>query len=283
MLPVGVQAQDYSLDPNYGTIPLNSYIYPDPYTINVRSGGSVDASTLGSPCVGYISDAPDLRVDYQAGSAPLIIGVQSDADTTLVINMPDGSWVCDDDSGYLLNPLISLDVPASGQYDIWVGSYGEQTYHDAALNFTSNSDASYNLPETYTDPTAWPMFGGTSLYSGFTPDPSRYRVRAGGPSQARLLGSACAGYLSVEPTMRLYFSAGKFPLYIMAESSQDTTIVVRAPDQLWYCDDDSGGNLNPALLFNQPRSGEYLVWLGSYVADEEPYAELLFSELGPGR
>ena len=35
---------------------------------------------------------------------------------------PDGSWLCDDDSGDGLSPLLTLVNPESGIYDIWVGS-----------------------------------------------------------------------------------------------------------------------------------------------------------------
>ena len=61
---------------------------------------------------------------YNAGSMPLIFSVSSDVDTTLVVNAPNGSWHCDDDSGVNgSNPQVRFDSPQSGQYDIWVGTY----------------------------------------------------------------------------------------------------------------------------------------------------------------
>jgi hypothetical protein len=42
------------------------------------------------------------------------------ADTTLVINAPDGSWICADDVNGV-NPAVSIN--AAGQYDVFVGSY----------------------------------------------------------------------------------------------------------------------------------------------------------------
>ena len=41
---------------------------------------------------------------------------------TLVVNLPDGSWLCKDDFQGT-NPGLVLPRPMSGQYDVWVGSY----------------------------------------------------------------------------------------------------------------------------------------------------------------
>ena len=48
----------------------------------------------------------------------------SQDDTTLVINAPDGEWYCDDDGAGYPNPELTFASPMSGQYDIWVGTYG---------------------------------------------------------------------------------------------------------------------------------------------------------------
>lgn len=127
-------AQNYSLNPTYGTASLNAGFSPDPYVVTVQSGGSRDASSLSSSCRGFIADAPDVRLNYGAGSFPLIFSVNASADTTLVINGPDGSWYCDDDSGNAgMNPAIRFGSPRSGQYDIWVGTYGSATLQPAQL------------------------------------------------------------------------------------------------------------------------------------------------------
>jgi hypothetical protein len=41
----------------------------------------------------------------------------------LLVLDPAGNWVCDDDSGDVLNPAISFDNPVSGDYVVWVGTY----------------------------------------------------------------------------------------------------------------------------------------------------------------
>jgi len=117
-------AQDTSASPVSGRVTLNAGFDPDPYRISVTPGGSIDAqSAVSSQCRGYISNAADFELTYRAGNWPLIIEVEASADTTLVINGPDGEWYCDDDSGEGSNPRIRFSNPQGGVYDIWVGTY----------------------------------------------------------------------------------------------------------------------------------------------------------------
>jgi S1-C subfamily serine protease len=56
---------------------------------------------------------------------------------------------------------------------------------------------------------------------------------------------------------------------------------VNTPNGEWICDDDSGGNFDPLVQFDDPQSGVYDIWVG--VFDEEnsnPNATLYLSELG---
>src|SRR5438105_2769806 len=82
-------AQNVDLDPTYGTTVLDTGFQPDPFVVQVRSGGSIDAQSINPGCKGFIASAPDVRISFNAGSLPLIISVASDADTTLVVNGPD--------------------------------------------------------------------------------------------------------------------------------------------------------------------------------------------------
>ena len=130
-------AQDINADPNFGTLTLRSGFMPDPRVVAVRSGGDINAETIGSSCRGFISDAPDVRLVYSAGSLPLIISVDSAADTTLVVNAPDGQFYCDDDGGVNgLNPMVRFDDPQSGRYEIWVGTYGSSSIEHARLHIS---------------------------------------------------------------------------------------------------------------------------------------------------
>ena len=140
-----VRAQDWRLDPIYETVTLRAGFTPDPYEVRLVSGGSVDVQrNIGSRadgrvgdrrCRGFVANAPDVRLRFTAGSGvlPLIISVDSSADTTLVVNGPDGVWYCDDDSGQGLNPSLRFTNPQSGQYDIWVGTFGGSSMEPATL------------------------------------------------------------------------------------------------------------------------------------------------------
>lgn len=134
---IPASAQDYRQNPNYGTVNLRTGFTPDPRVVSVRAGGNIDASRING-CRGLISNAPDVRLNYQAGSLPLIISVASSADTTLVINGPDGRWYCDDDGGENgLNPSVRFNGARSGQYDIWIGTYSSGNgFPPAQLNIS---------------------------------------------------------------------------------------------------------------------------------------------------
>ena len=118
-------AQDYNANTNYGDLQLQAGFTPDPALINLQAGGSLDAADRFDTCKGFIAQAADVRLMWSGsskGGSPVKISVVSNADTTLVINGPDGRWYCDDDSGEDSNPSLTL-TPQNGRYEIWVGTY----------------------------------------------------------------------------------------------------------------------------------------------------------------
>jgi len=129
-----VAAQNPSLAPTFGSVTLNSGFLPDPVVRNVVAGGTIQTNLGGVNT--HVANAPDFRLYYTAGKLPLTIHVESAADTTLLINLPDGTWVADDDSGGNLNPLLKFARPQSGRYDIYVGTFAKGTAPQAALHIT---------------------------------------------------------------------------------------------------------------------------------------------------
>lgn len=119
-----VLAQDVSRRPSFGTLNLNANFMPDPTVVNVTAGGTLPAERLGgAQCVGSIANAPDVRLNYRAGQGlPLYLSVVANADTVLVVNLPNGQWACNDDFEGV-NPGLIFRNPQSGQYDIWIGHY----------------------------------------------------------------------------------------------------------------------------------------------------------------
>ncbi|MBO6795537.1 hypothetical protein [Maricaulis sp.] len=277
-------AQDFTQPATAGSVSLNSGFTPDPHTAQITSGGTISASNVGGNCRGWIANAPDYSVSYSAGNLfDLTIGVDSNSDTTLVINDPNGNWYCDDDGGEGLNPLISFSNPLSGRYDVWVGSYQSGEYASSTLSVSEIGEVAehYDQPTVYGPDYSLPaLYGSVSLNSGFAPDPYRVNVVSGGQFAASDVRSGCRGWVAGPPDFELSFSAGSLPLIISANSSSDTTLLINDPNGNWHCDDDGGNaGLNPALTFHNAMSGTYDIWIGSYRQGENANASLSISEL----
>ena len=61
-------------------------------------------------------------------------------------------------------------------------------------------------------------------------------------------------------------------------SRSDTTLVVNGPNGEWYCDDDSGEDINPLVTLGS-NAGRYEIWVGTYdIVDPQP-AVLSISEV----
>ena len=109
---------------NFGVHRLNGGFMPDPMTVSVVSGGSLNVRNmgLGAGCTGYATSNPDFILQYNNAASFLRFFVRAQGDTALVINDASGNWHCNDDA-VGTNPMVSIDNPPSGQYDIWVSSY----------------------------------------------------------------------------------------------------------------------------------------------------------------
>ena len=127
---------DDTLPSTFGTVTLASGFQPDPYLQHILAGGRIEASSVGQGCAGFVAEAPDFRVIYQGGGAPLGFSVTSQADTSLLINAPDGRWYCDDNGAGGINPSLVWGTPPSGQYDIYIGTvepYSSVGYPESQL------------------------------------------------------------------------------------------------------------------------------------------------------
>lgn len=125
----------------------------DPVAVSVHAGQRYAPSAFGATdasCRGLFATYPNYTLEYVAGSAPLRIYADATTDTALMINLPDGSWRCNDDgkvAGYAgQNPVVDLDAPASGVYHVWVGSYAASATNPPARLFVSELKSSLPLP-----------------------------------------------------------------------------------------------------------------------------------------
>lgn len=125
---------------NFGRTALRGGFMPDPATVNIVSGGSIDSSrmSLSPGCRGFVTRQPDYILDYNnaAGFLRFYATARNNGDTTLIINDAAGNWHCNDDSNGGLNPMVDISNPPSGQYDIWVGSYRASENINATLHIT---------------------------------------------------------------------------------------------------------------------------------------------------
>ena len=118
-------AQDPDLPATFGQATLQSGFTPDPHVAKLTAGGDIETKLGGQRA--WVAKAPDYKLTFTPGKLPLTFYVESDDDTTLLINLPDGTWVADDDSGGGTNPLLRFANPQEGRYDIWVGTFGKDT------------------------------------------------------------------------------------------------------------------------------------------------------------
>lgn len=126
---------------NFGTVTLAAG-FTAPHVVEGRSGGNTDAATVSPDCVGNIDSRPDHALELGAATAGLRIYAAAEQDITLVIQQPDGSYLCNDDFDGT-NPLVTAENFAAGSYKIWIGNYdaseGAAAYR---LGFSTAADAS---------------------------------------------------------------------------------------------------------------------------------------------
>ncbi|HUF13295.1 MAG TPA: hypothetical protein VMN78_09360 [Longimicrobiales bacterium] len=283
-LPLSLAAQNVAAVPTYGTVNLSAGFTPDPQIRSVTAGGNDHTQLAG--CNAYVhAAAPDLDLNYQAGSYALTINARSGMDVTLLVNAPDGSWSCDDDGGEGTDAAITFSAPMSGQYNIWVGTYRAQsgTLPEAQiflteLGGTTSYDGSGGAGTL--DWSAPPTYGTVQLSAGFSPDPYLRSISAGGSQPVPDFGAGCRGFAATAPDIDLNYSAGGYQLNIYAKSGSDVTLIVNAPDGSWWCSDDASGT-NPHVNFQNPQSGNYNVWIGTYRSGTIPESVLYISEAAP--
>lgn len=237
----------------------------------------------GTGCVGYLNlNRPDLDLNYTAGSMPLRISVDSSTDTALLINLPDGSWICDDDGGDGTDPLVHLASPQSGNYNVWVTTYNENAQTEATVSISEYTSGTNGTSSGVT-PNVWadPLYGTLDLASGFHPDPQVRNIDAGGNDANPISGTGCSGYINAErPDLDVNYTPGRYPLVFYARSNSDTTLLVNLPDGSWVCSDDASGH-DPMIRLDSPAAGNYNVWVGTYSEGATQKAGLYVSEAEP--
>ena len=95
---------------------------PDPMMFTGTAGGTVSANQFAPDCRGWVASTPTHTMTLTAAFSYLAVIMNSPQDTTLVIERPDGTYLCDDDGGGGFNPFVSGAFQA-GTYQIYAGTY----------------------------------------------------------------------------------------------------------------------------------------------------------------
>lgn len=294
-------AQNIAAEPLYGTSTLNAGFLPDPAVVSVTAGGPLymgespvlDAVT-GAGCNGYITpEQPDHRLIYSGGPF-LRIGARAEGDTTLLVNLPDGTWRCIDDR-FGFNPGLDFTDAPAGQYDIWVGVFADQTTVSAELLISELADetpfhalAPTGPPQLWADPgfepppsgplgplpldgAMPPNFGTYGLAAGFMPDPFTMGLQGGGSTDLTtvqapmdvLTGMQSFGNVSNSPDFVINWQGGSYLRFEATYTSEeDLIMLIQLPDGTWRFNDDFSG-LQPAIEFETSPAGAYRVWVGN--------------------
>lgn len=130
-------------------------------------------------------------------------------------------------------------------------------------------------------------FGVAPLAAGFEPDPLEVIVIAGGLVDAAYLGGDCVGFGTEAPDYQVQWSGRSSHLRFIFEAldSEDTTLIINAPDGSWHCNDDAfSGTFDPMVIFNNPAEGRYDIWVGTYSANQAVTGSLFVTErpVNPG-
>lgn len=304
--PVAQELPGWNQLPYSGVVQLTSGFNQDPHSVDVSAGGNEAINLPGMACEGFISENPDMVVEYSLASGSgydLTVSAASDTDVSLVVRTPDGVYYCDDDSAggtNGTNPMLTIAGAQTGRYRVWAGVFGSPGVIADATIALSEVGALAELPQVAAPPppaaptpaaanelVGWnqlPFSGVIQLTSGFNPDPQSLNVRAGGSESINLSGQSCAGYISESPDVVVEYSLASgsgYDLTVSAASDTDVSLVVRTPDGQYLCDDDSAGGTNPMLTIPSATTGRYRVWAGVFgspgvIAD----ATIGFSEVG---
>lgn len=101
---------------------------------------------------------------------------------------------------------------------------------------------------------------GADLYA-----PQTFRVTAGGGNSLTSCGFSNEGYVISSPDFTFDLSQMQgYAMEVRVVSRCDAVLLVNTANTSWYYDDDSNGNLDPAIWLQNPGNGYLDVWVGTY-------------------
>lgn len=283
------------------TLDIGAGFVLDPFFVAVNGGGTVPASSLDPACVGYVNDAPVLTINTDALAANVTVFVYSDHDPSLVIGLPDGTFVCNDNAGAaVLDPQIQVENPEAGAYRIWVGSKRPLDLIPGVLVLTTKPEfslGSFALGSLVRRPTV-PIDAPTA--GDVLPEAKAFQERLSGRLSRAIVPAleegqtltasvtitglrpaflfttavespvpACAGLINDASQIDFGITEGMDRARVFFEGDGDATLILVRPDGKALCIDDSadGANLNPLLDLAGLEPGNYAAVVGRLSAD----------------
>lgn len=127
----------------YITLDLEAGFPLDPFIVSVNGGGPVEAASLAAGCPGYVAEQPVLTANWTGEAEFIEIFTYSDEDPTLLVQLPDGTFLCSDDAtDTLLDTAVQIMTPAAGAYKVWVGAYEADQLLPLFLVLTTRDEVS---------------------------------------------------------------------------------------------------------------------------------------------
>ena len=261
----------------------------DPFFVSLQGGGHVDAGILDKTCSGYVPTTPSVAFAYQGDGDQLRIFFYSDGDPVLVVQTPEGGFVCSDNTNpQLLDPTVTVAAPTKGRYNVWVGSRRENDLIPGVLVFTRQPAVdlgTFSLGSLIRRPSLPALLPARERMAAATRRLVEARIGAqavalpadGTPLTATVTAEGalpaielttgdrlCNGLVNLKPDLVFSVGDGADAVSVFFEGSADSTLLVRGPDDAAFCADDSadGANLNPSVVLDHPAPGDYLVWVG---------------------
>lgn len=254
---------------------------PDPMTATGDAGGPFDASTRNPQCRGYIGAVSNHTLHLTRAFTNLRILVNAPQDTTLVVQLSNGEYRCNDDAEGL-NPIVQGPFPA-GIHRIYVGTIQQRGNASYTLAVTENATLSAASLGASAAPNAPPSAvqvaapgSPVTLQAGFLPDPQTGRGAAGGPTDASTLNPMCRGFIPASPQHTLALQSAFANLRVIVNSTTDTSLVIRGPDGSYRCNDDAEG-LNP-IVEGAWNPGAYQVFVGTFAPGNSANYVIGFTE-----
>ena len=283
------QSGDPARDTTTAAVNLQAGYIMDPYLLPVIGKSEKAAADLQEGCNGYVSAAPNVVVNWAGATDQLSFFIYGDADAALVIQQPDGSFLCNDDAGLrTTDPLVKIANPAPGSYKVFAGTAAKDA---PALGFLAITQADLDdarladldltsmlrrrerprlqaLPQL--DPQTLltgrrPIFGSAELQAGFKP--VQVFAAGGGDIAAFRMEDkklACAGFISAAPSYSFTWTGKPQALRLFFEAQGDSALAVVTPDGQVLCGMNAApDNLNPVVDVAAPAAGQYRVYVAS--------------------